>query len=216
MRWHLILFFVPALAFAADPATFETRSQRYGLRIEVVAAGDAVQYAARVTDLATGEVLAAPRLEEDKESIIEVGDRTVRIHLSETDNGISASLYVEQGETLLDEIAGRWALKPGPLHVGGDVKAPVVSTRVEPRYPEEARRARISGIVILQAFIDKTGAVRDVHVLKPLPNGLSEAAADAVREWRFQPATRKGQPVGVLFNLTVNFKLEEKPRPPAQ
>ena len=67
------------------------------------------------------------------------------------------------------------------------------------------------------AFIDKTGAVRDVHVLKPLPNGLSEAAADAVRQWRFQPATRRGQPVGVLFNLTVNFKLvEETPRPPAQ
>src|SRR5437763_761198 len=79
----------------------------------------------------------------------------------------------------------RRALKPGPLRVGGDVKAPAVSARVEPRYPEEARRARISGIVILQAFIDKTGAVRDVHVLKPLPNGLSEAAADAVRQWRF-------------------------------
>jgi protein TonB len=95
----------------------------------------------------------------------------------------------------------------GPLRVGGDVKAPVVLTRVEPTYPEVARKARVAGIVIVEAIIDKSGNVRDVKILKGLPFGLDNAAADAVRRWKFKPGTLNGQPVDVLFNLTVNFKL---------
>src|SRR5206468_1876391 len=95
--------------------------------------------------------------------------------------------------------------------VGGDVKAPVVVRHVDPLYPEEARASRISGIVILEVLIDKTGAVKDVQVLKGLPNGLSEAAVTAARQWTFLPATQNGKPVDVIFNLTVNFKLDAKP-----
>jgi protein TonB len=94
-----------------------------------------------------------------------------------------------------------------PLRVGGDVKAPVVINRVEPVYPEVARKARISGIVIVECIIDKQGNVTNVQVLKPLPFGLDQAAADAVRRWKFKPGTLNGQPVDVIFNLTVNFKL---------
>jgi protein TonB len=94
-----------------------------------------------------------------------------------------------------------------PLRVGGDVKAPVVINRVEPVYPEVARKARISGIVIVECIIDKTGNVTNVQVLKPLPFGLDQAAVDAVKRWRFKPGTLNGQPVDVIFNLTVNFKL---------
>ena len=84
---------------------------------------------------------------------------------------------------------------------------PEVISRVDPVYPEDARRARISGIVILEAEIDDQGNVVWVHVLKPLPYFLSDAAADAVRQWKFAPATVDGKPVAVLFNLTTNFKL---------
>src|SRR4029079_7976981 len=63
-----------------------------------------------------------------------------------------------------------------PLRVGGDVKAPVVISRVEPHYPEVARQARVAGIVIVECIIDKNGNVRDVKVLKPLPFGLDQAA----------------------------------------
>jgi protein TonB len=94
-----------------------------------------------------------------------------------------------------------------PLRVGGDVKAPVVLNRVEPQYPEVARKARISGIVIVECTISKGGDVTDIHVLKPLPFGLDQAAVDAVKRWKFKPGTLNGQPVDVIFNLTVNFKL---------
>jgi TonB family protein len=96
-----------------------------------------------------------------------------------------------------------------PFRVGGDVKAPVVINRVEPAYTAEALASRISGIVIVEAIIDRTGHVSNVEVLKPLPFGLDQAAVDAVRKWTFRPATLNGDPVDVIFNLTINFKLKE-------
>jgi len=101
--------------------------------------------------------------------------------------------------------------------VGGAVKAPVAIKRIEPKYPEKARLLRISGIVILECTIDKSGVVRDGRVLKGLPAPtMAYAALEAVRQWQFQPATVDGEPVNVFFNLTINFKLvadEDEPKP---
>lgn len=94
------------------------------------------------------------------------------------------------------------------MRVGGNVIAPKVTLRVEPVYTEVARKARIEGVVILEAIIDADGTIRDVRVLKPLPMGLDQAAMDAVRKWRFRPGTLGDRPVPVIFNLTVNFRLQ--------
>ena len=95
-----------------------------------------------------------------------------------------------------------------------DIKAPVIINRVEPAYTEEARQARIMGIVIVEATIGQDGLVKNVRVLKPLPFGLDQAAVDAVKQWTFKPATFNGQAVDVVFNLTVNFRLQISPPPP--
>ncbi len=94
-----------------------------------------------------------------------------------------------------------------PYHVGGDVKAPVVLKHVNPMYPELARRNKVSGLVVMDVVIDRTGALKDINVTKPLPDGLSEAAVDAVKQWTFAPGTLNGKPVDVIFSLTINFKL---------
>ncbi len=99
-----------------------------------------------------------------------------------------------------------------PYRVGGDVKVPKVVRRVEPVYPGEARAARISGVVILEVIIDKTGTIRSVEVLKPLPMDLDRAAVEAVKQWKFEPGTLNGEPVDVFFNLSINFKLDGKPK----
>jgi TonB family protein len=96
----------------------------------------------------------------------------------------------------------------GPIQVGGDVKAPVKLAAPQPQYTEIARKARIQGIVIVQAIIDKQGNVTNVKILKSLPMGLAEAAADAIKKWKFKPATLNGKPVAVYYNLTVNFTLQ--------
>jgi TonB family protein len=100
------------------------------------------------------------------------------------------------------------AVATAPLRVCCNVKAPILilASRVEPKYTKEARKARIFGIVIVECTISKEGDVSDVHVLKPLPFGLDQAAVDAVKHWKFKPATLDGQPVPVIFNLTINFR----------
>jgi TonB family protein len=71
-----------------------------------------------------------------------------------------------------------------------------------------ARRARLQGVVVVRAVIDEQGAVVDATVLKGLPMGLNESALNAVKGWRYQPATLGGAPVKVTYNIAVNFRLQ--------
>lgn len=96
----------------------------------------------------------------------------------------------------------------GPIHVGGDVQAPEKIRAPSPQYTEIARKARIQGVVIVQAIIGTDGSVQNVKLLKGLPMGLDKAAMDAVKSWTFKPATLNGKPVAVYYNLTVNFSLQ--------
>ncbi len=96
----------------------------------------------------------------------------------------------------------------GPIMVGGDVKKPIKIHDPQPNYTELARRARVQGVVIVQAIIDKQGNVKAVKVLKGLPMGLDQATVDAVKRWKFKPSTLNGKPVEVYYNLTVNFQLQ--------
>jgi protein TonB len=95
-----------------------------------------------------------------------------------------------------------------PIQVGGAVLKPEILVRTEPRYTELARRARVEGVVVIRAVIDERGYVTDVQLLRGQPMGLDQSAMDAVKTWRFKPATLHGQPVKVYFNLTVNFTLQ--------
>lgn len=77
-----------------------------------------------------------------------------------------------------------------------------------PPYTELARHMRVEGFVVLEAVIDTEGRVRDVRVVRPLPGGLDRSAVETIRTWRFEPARRDGRPIAVLYNLTVNFRLQ--------
>lgn len=94
-----------------------------------------------------------------------------------------------------------------PLVVGGEVSAPKRQVYVAPRYPELARKVRRSGPVVLRAVIDREGNISDLKVIKGLPFGLTEAAVEAVQQWKFSAATLRGKPVPVYYELVVNFEL---------
>ncbi|HEX7829470.1 MAG TPA: energy transducer TonB [Thermoanaerobaculia bacterium] len=95
-----------------------------------------------------------------------------------------------------------------PVRVGGNVLPPKIVTRVDPQYTEAARRAKIEGIVIIEAVIDRSGNVTEARVLKALSFGLDQQALNAILAWKFKPGTLNGQPVPVYYNLTVNFQID--------
>jgi TonB family protein len=98
-----------------------------------------------------------------------------------------------------------------PYRVGEGISRPEILLTTRPEYTELARRARISGVVVVEAAIDEQGNVTKTRVLKGLPMGLSQAALDAVQTWKFKPATREGKSVPVYYVLTVNFRADGSP-----
>lgn len=94
-----------------------------------------------------------------------------------------------------------------PLPPGADVRAPELVSRVEPIYPEAARRARLEGIVVLDAIIATSGEIEDVRVVRSANALLDSAAESAVRRWSYRPAARNGHPVRALLRVTVSFRL---------
>ena len=77
---------------------------------------------------------------------------------------------------------------------------------VAPQYPPDAGRARIEGTVVLMAVIGTDGSVKDVRVESGLPI-LTQAAIDAVKQWRYKPYMIDGEPVEVDSRITINFTL---------
>jgi protein TonB len=117
--------------------------------------------------------------------------------------------YADIANTLSDDgrtVGGQ--SDDAPLRVGGAVTRPEVISQPRPVYTELARRARVTGTVIVEAIIDQQGNVTNVRVLKGQPMGLDKAAVDAVQRWKFKPAMLAGRPVKVYYVLTVNFQVQ--------
>jgi len=106
-------------------------------------------------------------------------------------------------------------LPPGVYRIGGGVSAPVPTIRPEPEYSEEARAAKWQGAVLLQLVVDQSGVPQDIQVVRPLGLGLDQKAIEAVQKWRFRPGIKDGQPVPVMANIEVNFRLQQSPEPVA-
>jgi protein TonB len=96
--------------------------------------------------------------------------------------------------------------------VSGLVEPPVLVSRVEPSFPELARRAGVEGTVELEIAIDATGKVTEVEVVRGLPLGLSQAAADAVKRWVYRPARAASGPVPARKTIRVQFQLQSEHR----
>ncbi len=96
----------------------------------------------------------------------------------------------------------------GPVAIGGDVIAPVLVHRIDPVYPEAARIAHRQGDVVVEAVLDRAGNVTDARVAADeVRFGAGEAALQAIRGWRYRPATCHGSPVSVYLTIRVAFRL---------
>jgi len=93
-----------------------------------------------------------------------------------------------------------------PVRVGGDIREPRKVVDVSPVYPEIAARARVQGVVIIEATIDPRGRVVNATVLRGVPV-LDEAALEAVRKWVYTPTLLNGVPTPIIMTVTVRFRL---------
>ena len=93
------------------------------------------------------------------------------------------------------------------VRVGGRVAAPKLVHTVSPVYPDVARLAHLSGIVVLEAVVGVDGKVEAVKTLDANPV-LEQAAIDAVEQWRYQPLLLNGVPTRFILTVTLTFRIQ--------
>ncbi len=89
----------------------------------------------------------------------------------------------------------------------GGVTMPVALRKVEPEYSEEARKARVNGVVWVAVEIGPDGKPRNARITRSFGLGLDEKALEAVKQWLFRPGTKDGKPVTVSAQIEVAFHL---------
>jgi TonB family protein len=91
--------------------------------------------------------------------------------------------------------------------VGGDVKPPKIIHYVEPAASDSSQDAYVEGLVRISAVVNLDGAPAELQVLKGLNADEDKLAVAALKQWRFQPGTRKGQAVRVRITVEIEFHL---------
>ena len=95
-----------------------------------------------------------------------------------------------------------------PVFSGKDVTSKVrILEKQEPTYTESARRAGVTGTVVLRAVFASNGSVTNVFVSRALAFGLTAQAEQAAKRIQFAPATKDGKPVSMWLELQYNFNL---------
>ncbi|MGD0680554.1 MAG: TonB family protein [Terracidiphilus sp.] len=95
---------------------------------------------------------------------------------------------------------------PTKVSISAGVAGGLLVQKTSPVYPQIAREARVSGTVVIQATISKTGVIQNLRAVSG-PTMLRQAALDAVKTWRYNPYMLDGQPVDVETTVSVTFTL---------
>ena len=96
-------------------------------------------------------------------------------------------------------------LTPRPGAPATGITRPVSLGVVRPKYTEEARNNKVSGTVVMRVLVGADGTVKQVEVIRGLPDGLTEEAVKSMRQTRFKPATKNGQPVEFWITTEASF-----------
>ena len=90
---------------------------------------------------------------------------------------------------------------------GGSLTPPVLLSKADPDYSEDARKARLQGTVLLRIEVDTHGQAQNISVRQRLGLGLDDRAIEAVKKWKFLPGKLNGKPAVVVAYVEVNFRL---------
>jgi TonB family protein len=123
------------------------------------------------------------------------------------DPGLAMNGVAGTGPNSLSLLSSNPKQPAAPIAVGGEVKPAKLLSSVPPAYPQMARTQRVSGDVTIDASIDAAGRVSAARVISG-PTLLHQAAIDAVKQWKYQPATLNGQATPMHLTVTVQFRLQ--------
>lgn len=131
-------------------------------------------------------------------------------YLYNLSQALLAAGEVEEAGAILAKFQKAAGLRPiiekGEAVIGDYSRLQVVDRKFA-KYTLEAKRQGTEGQILLRALIDAEGKVADAKVVHGLPNGLNEAALEALRRSKFQPATLNGEPVAAVFHQSLDMKL---------
>jgi len=121
---------------------------------------------------------------------------------------VGNTTYGKASSTVVDPSSVKAYSAPRYLPPGGADTEPAVLTEVKVPYPAEAKKNEVEGSVRLKVTLEATGEVKEVVVISGPGYGLNDAAREALKRFRFKPATKGGEPVGYTFIYTYTFELD--------
>ena len=140
-----------------------------------------------------------------------VGDATALATKAAAPVGIPLDQAAERGQ-FVEQFWLRRDAPTGaarPIKVGGNVTAANLINAIRPVYPAELQRAGVQGTVKFEAAISKDGIATNIHLINSPDPGLTQAALDAVKQWRYKPTQLNGESVEVTTTIDVNFSLSD-------
>ena len=154
-------------------------------------------------------VVATAGSDRDREGVVERGVETGNSQGSGVAGGAGTGQGLGSGEgrgSGIGEGSGG-GTGGGPFRPGSGIDPPRLLREVKAEYTDEARRRGITGDVVLEIVVKRDGTVGDVTIMQGRGAGLDQRAVAAVRQWRFSPARRRGEPVDVIVEVAVEFTL---------
>jgi protein TonB len=193
---------VPAVSSAVTARNAQPTSSPANLVRDVTPAASAQPSAEQPKKPVLGEVqLLKPKVSATRHTQ-NVGEPDAGIPLTSDEQpeaeGLNAGLAASNSQP---------SAPSAPLPIGGDVKQAKLISSMPPVYPMLAKSQHVSGNVQIDALIDATGRVTTMKVVSG-PTLLHQAAMDALRQWKYQPATLDGKPVSMHLTVTLQFRLQ--------
>lgn len=154
-------------------------------------------------------VVATAGSDRDRDGVVERGRDTGESQGAGAGGGAGTGQGIGSGEGLGSGIGdgSGGGTGGGPFRPGSGIDPPRLLREVKAEYTDEARRRGITGDVVLEIVVRRDGSVGEVTVLQGRGAGLDQRAVAAVRQWRFSPARRRGEPVDVIVEVAVEFTL---------
>lgn len=90
---------------------------------------------------------------------------------------------------------------------GKAVVPPKLISDIQPEFPEKLRKKKKAGTVVISFVVNEHGVPQQLQIKSTSDHGFDRVSLDAVRQWRFEPATVDGEPSAVITNTEITFRL---------